>query len=397
MAMEYRISEKLRNMKPSAIREIFKSLTDPSIIPFAAGNPAAESFPAEAIAEISADIFNKQPAVALQYGITEGYPKLREQISGRLHDRFGIDNENNTLIITSGGQQAIELACKTMCDPGDVVLCEDPTFIGALNAFRSNGAVPVGLPLYEDGIDPAALEEACKKHKNAKLLYLIPTFHNPCGTTTSFEKRAAVYEIAKKYGLIIIEDDPYGELRFSGEDIPKIKSLDKDGIVLYCGSMSKVLSAGMRIGFVSGANEIIQKMVVAKQVEDVHSNQFFQMVTSRFISDYSLDEHIGRVRGIYRRKCAMMINALEQYMPDSVSFTRPQGGLFVWLTLPESIDPDKYVKEALSRKAAVVPGGAFSPDNSPSRSFRITYSTPTEEQIINGVRILADVAKELSR
>jgi len=395
--MEYRISKKLRDMKPSAIREIFKSLTDPAIIPFAAGNPNEESFPAKEMGKIAAEIFESSAAKALQYGITEGYPPLREALADRLERKFGIDKSKNTLIVVSGGQQGIELACKALCDPGDKVLCEDPTFIGALNAFRSNGAIPVGVEMDEEGIIPEALEKACDENPDARLLYLIPTFQNPGGTTMSRDRRVKAYEIAKKHGIIILEDNPYGELRFSGENIPTIKSMDTEGIVIYCGSLSKVLSSGMRIGFVSGPAEIIQKMVVAKQVEDVHTNQFFQMVCAGFINEYSLDEHIERIRALYRRKCKIMMDALEQYMPGYVSFTRPDGGLFVWLTLPEGTDLSLFVKKALERKVAVVPGTAFTPvEGAPSRSFRITYATPTDTQIVEGVKILAEVAEELA-
>jgi len=394
--MTYKISSKLENMKPSAIREIFKSLTDPEMIAFAAGNPCEESFPADKLALLSREIFENQSSKALQYGITEGYPRLRQQLISRLEEKFGVDSKENTLLVVSGGQQGLELTCKVMCNPGDVVLCEDPTFIGALNAFRSNGAVPVGVPMEEDGMNVEMLEEACKANPNAKLLYIIPTFHNPAGTTMSLEKRKAVYEIALKYGLVILEDNPYGELRFAGEDIPTIKSMDRENIVVYCGSFSKVLSAGMRVGFVSAPHEIAGKIVVAKQVEDVHTNQFFQMLCAEFIDRYGLDSHIENIRKIYRRKCGIMLDALDTYMPSSVKYTRPDGGLFVWLTLPEELDLGIFVKKAMEKKVAVVPGTAFTPDeNAPSHSFRITYSTPSDNQLTEGVKIISRVISEM--
>ena len=396
--MEYNISEKLKVMKPSAIREIFKSLTDPRIIAFAAGNPAAESFPAKEFGLLAQDIFEKDATKALQYGITEGYPALRKQLENRLAERFGCRKEGNTLLVVSGGQQGIELACKVMCNEGDVVLCENPSFIGALNAFRSNGARLVGVPLEEDGIDIAALEKAVEENPTAKLLYLIPTFHNPAGITTSYEKRQKIYEIAKKHSLIILEDNPYGELRFAGEEIPTIKSLDTDGIVIYCGSFSKVLSAGMRVGFVSAPDAIAQKMVVAKQVEDVHTNQFFQMLCSEFMAQYDMDEHIAKIREIYKRKAGIMLKALEDYMPKSVSYTRPEGGLFLWCTLPAEIELSAFVKKALERFVAVVPGTAFNPDETAgSHSFRLTYATPTDEQIVEGVKILGEIVNEMTQ
>ena len=395
---EYNISDKLKVMKPSAIREIFKSLTDPRIIAFAAGNPAAESFPSKELGLLAQGIFEKDATKALQYGITEGYPALRTQLEDRLAERFGCNKEGNTLLVVSGGQQGIELACKVMCNEGDVVLCEDHSFIGALNAFRSNGARLVGVPLAEDGIDTDALEEAILANPKAKLLYLIPTFHNPAGITTSLEKRKKVYEIAKKHSIVILEDNPYGELRFAGEEIPTIKSMDTDGIVIYCGSFSKVLSAGMRVGFVSAPDAIAQKMVVAKQVEDVHTNQFFQMLCSAFMAEYDMDAHIAKIREIYKRKAGIMLKALDEYMPKCVTYTRPEGGLFLWCTLPEEIELSAFVKRALERFVAVVPGTAFSPDESAvSHSFRLTYATPTDEQIVEGVKILSEIVAEMTQ
>ena len=279
--MQYTFSDKLAALKPSAIREIFKSLADPTIISFAAGNPAAESFPIEALSALSADIFAKSAATALQYGMTEGYPPLREAIAKRQREVFGIgksreagDAYTDSTVVVSGGQQGIELACKALCNEGDVVICENPSFIGALNAFRSCGAKTVGVEMTEDGIDTDDLERVIKTTPNAKMLYLIPTFQNPTGITTSAEKRRRIYEIAKKYSLPILEDNPYGELRFAGEEIPTIKSMDTEGLVIYCSSFSKILSAGMRVGFVVGPEEIVTKMVVAKQSEDVHTNLF---------------------------------------------------------------------------------------------------------------------------
>ena len=277
-----------------------------------------------------------------------------------------------------------------------MVLTEDPSFIGALNAFRSNGAKTVGVEMEDDGINIEKLKLAIKNNPRAKILYLIPTFHNPAGTTMSLEKRRAVYEICRESGLLIVEDNPYGELRFAGEDIPTIKSFDDAGIVVYCGSFSKILSAGMRVGFLSAPEAVFQKIVVAKQVEDVHTNQFFQMLCADFIEKYGLDEHIASVSELYRSKCELMLGELDKNMPECVKYTRPEGGLFVWLTLPESICLNDFVKKALEKKVAVVPGTAFSPEESEiSHSFRITYSTPSREQIVRGVKILADIIKEM--
>lgn len=393
--MEYKFSKKLAELKPSAIREIFKSLSDPTIISFAAGNPSPESFPIDDLARLSNEIFANEAAFALQYGITEGYMPLREAIAARQKARFGdnmVTSADTTLIVT-GGQQGIELACKAFCNEGDAVICENPSFIGALNSFRSNGAKTVGVEMEEDGICLDKLEEALKNTKNAKLLYLIPTFQNPSGTCMSLEKRKAVLALAKKYEIMIIEDNPYGELRFAGEDIPTMKSLDTDGLVIYCSSLSKILSAGMRIGFVIAPNEVASKMVVAKQAEDVHTNLFFQMLCYKYITTCDLDAHIAKINELYRHKCNLMLDCIDKYIPqDKVSFTRPEGGLFIWGTVKNCKDASFVVKKAIEKKVAVVPGTAFNCDtDAPSPSFRLNYSTPSDEQIIEGVKRLGSV------
>ena len=397
--MEYKFSKKLAELKPSAIREIFKSLADPTIISFAAGNPSPESFPVEDLSRLSAEIFAEQASFALQYGITEGYAPLREAIAERQKIRFGetMVRDTDTTLVVTGGQQGLELACKAFCNEGDAIICENPSFIGALNAFRSNGVQTIGVEMENDGISLEKLEETLKNTKNAKLLYLIPTFQNPAGTCMSLEKRMAVLELAKKYGIVILEDNPYGELRFAGEDIPTIKSLDSDGLVIYCSSFSKILSAGMRVGFVIAPNEIASKMVVAKQVEDVHTNLFFQMLCHKFITTCDLDAHIAKINELYRHKCNLMLECIDKYIPaDKVTFTRPEGGLFIWGTVKNCEDASFVVKKAIEKKVAVVPGTAFNCDTeAPSPSFRLNYSTPSDEQIVEGIKRLGEVFAEL--
>lgn len=393
--MNYNFSDKISGLKPSAIREIFKSLTNPEIIAFAAGNPASESFPTEQLAALSADIFKNHSVKALQYGMTEGYTPLRAAVTERMDKKFGIGRDFDETMIVTGGQQGIELTCKVFCNEGDVVVCENPSFIGALNAFRSCGAKTVGVPLENDGINIEKLKETLDKTDNVKMLYLIPTFHNPTGITTSEEKRRAVYEIAREHNIVIFEDNPYGELRFAGEDIPTIKSIDDDGIVIYCSSFSKILSSGMRVGFVNAHTDIIKKMTVAKQSEDVHTNMFFQMICYKFMTECDLNAQIEKIKALYLRKCNLMLDGLEKYMPKDITFTRPQGGLFLWCTLPDRIELMTYVKEALRRNVAVVPGGTFMCDvNETSNSFRLNFSTPSDEQIVQGTEILGKLAQE---
>ncbi len=389
--MEYCFSNKVKDMKPSAIREIFKSLSDPNMISFAAGNPSPLSFPVEKMHAVADEIFKNEASVAFQYGITEGYPRLRQQVAERLRTKFNTGTDDDDVIITTGGQQGIDLCAKVLCNEGDTVICENPSFIGALNAFRSYNTKLVGVDLENDGMNIEALENALKANPNTKLIYVIPTFQNPAGITTSLEKRKAILELAEKYDAIILEDNPYGELRFAGEDIPTIKSLDTKGRVVYCSSFSKVLSAGMRIGFVCGPKEIVQKIVVVKQVNDVHTNQFFQMVASKFIDTYGLDEHISFIRGLYRDKCNLMLSELDKHIGDKAQYTRPEGGLFIWLTVNGG-NGDEIAKKAIEKKVAVVTGSSFNPiQGGFSPSVRLNFSTPSDEQIIEGVKRLASI------
>ena len=394
--MEYKISDKFVNMKPSAIREIFKSLGKPGCISFAAGNPSPESFPVEEIRKIASQILTEEPITALQYGVTEGYPKLRELVSARLKRVYGIGGDDDETIIVSGGQQGIELTCKVMCNEGDVVISENPSFIGALNAFRSLGAKLVGVPLGDDGMDIAALEKALAENPRTKIIYTIPSFQNPAGITSTLENRKAVYALASKYDVVIIEDNPYGDLRFSGEDVPTYKSFDTEGRVVYCGSFSKILSAGIRIGTLTANKALVSKIVVAKQVEDVHTNMFFQMVCAKYMSEYDLEEHIAKIRKLYSHKAGLMISALEKFMPSDVKFTRPDGGIFLWCSLPEGYDLGEFIKRCSEKNVFVVPGTAFLPDESETtRSFRLNYSMPSDEEITRGIKLLADVVAEM--
>ena len=394
--MEYKISNKFVSMKPSAIREIFKSLGKPGCISFAAGNPSPESFPIPQIKEIADDILANDPITALQYGVTEGYAPLRDLVKQRLKRVYNIGTPDDETIIVTGGQQGIELTCKVMCNEGDVVISENPSFIGALNSFRSLGAKLVGVPLKDDGMDIAALENALKSNPKTKLIYTIPSFQNPAGITSTLENRKAVYELARKYDVLIIEDNPYGDLRFAGEDVPTYKSFDTDGRVVYCGSFSKILSAGIRVGTLTANKELVSKIVVAKQVEDVHTNVFFQMVCAKYMSEYDLEGHIEKIRKLYMHKAGLMIAALEKYMPADVKFTRPDGGIFLWCSLPEGYSLDEFVKRCSDKNVFVVPGTAFLPDESEvNRSFRLNYSMPSDEEIDRGIKLLAEVVQQM--
>lgn len=395
--MEYKFSDKVKGLQASAIREILKFTADPEVISFAAGNPAPEAFPKEEIAEISDELLRNDPILALQYSVTEGYTPLRELLKDWLASKNCFHSEFDDLIVTSGGQQANELSCKVLLNEGDTLLCESPSFIGSLNAFRSYNVNLVGVDMDEDGINLEKLENALRTEKNVKILYLIPNFQNPTGRTMSFEKRKAVYELACKYDFIILEDDPYGELRFAGENVPSIKSLDTEGRVIYSSTFSKLISSGFRTGFVSAPAPIIQKMVVCKQVSDVHSNIWAQVICYRFMSTVDREAHFNKLRDIYREKCNLMCSYIENDFSKKIKFTKPEGGLFIWCTLPESCDMNEFCTKAVrDYKIAVVPGNSFSIEaDEVSHSFRLNYSTPTNEQIKKGMEILARMTREM--
>ncbi len=392
--MQYTFSKRVSSLQPSAIREILKFTSDPSVISFAAGSPAPEAFPVKEVAEISAKIFAERPIDALQYSITEGYTPLRDRMKEFMRDRYHSFRDFDELIITSGAQQVMELATKSLCDEGDTIICEDPSFIGSLNAFRSFGVKLRGVPVESDGIDIAQLEEALKEEKKAKFIYVIPNFQNPSGVTMSLEKRKAVYDLAGKYGVLILEDNPYGELRVKGENIPTIKSLDTDGRVIYAGTFSKVLSPGIRVGYAVAPSPVIQKMVVCKQVTDVHTNIFGQMLADEFMANYDFDAHLEKIRGIYRKKMGLMLDLMKQHLPESFTWNEPEGGLFIWCTLPEGADMLGFCKEAVETyRVATVPGTAFLADESaPCSSFRLNFSTPTDQQLIEGMEKLGKAA-----
>lgn len=394
--MEYSFSDRVNSLKPSAIREIFKYAADPEVVSLSAGNPAPDAFPAKEIAEISADLLSRRPVDALQYGLTEGYAPLRDYLKKYMKDKYGIGSENDQLIITSGAQQVMDLAAKSLCNEGDVVICEAPSFIGSLNSFRSYNARLVGVPVESDGINTEILEEKLKTEKNVRFIYVIPNFQNPSGVTMSLEKRKKVYSLAKKYGVMILEDNPYGELRYFGENVPAIKSLDTDGIVMYAGSFSKVISPGMRVGWCVAPNPVIQKMVVCKQGQDVHTNMWSQIVIHEYVTKYDFEEHLTYLRELYRKKARFMMDLLDEHLAPYITYDKIDGGLFIMCKLPDNINMLDFCKEAVKRKVCVVPGNAFLTDeNGECHTFRVNFSTPTDQQLEKGVKILGELIKEL--
>ena len=392
--MDYYFSKRISGLQPSAIREILKATQDPVIIPFAAGNPDAASFPIEEVKKISAEIFETAPVTALQYGVTEGYRPLIERLTKFVKDRYNIGKDFDLLIVTSGAQQVMDLATKALCDLGDTVICECPSFIGSLNCFRSYGCKLAGVPVEADGMNIEKLEEAIKNATNPRFIYTIPNFQNPSGATMSLEKRKAVYDLAKKYGLLILEDNPYGDLRVSGEDIPSIKSFDEDGIVIYAGSFSKLLAPGIRVGYIVAPSPIIAKMTVGKQASDVHTPVFSQMLVDKWMEQNDVEAHIEKIREIYRRKLNLMCDLIDTELGDFVKYVRPEGGLFVWCELPENVNMLEFVTDCIANKVAVVPGSAFMINDEEKNCFRMNFSTPSDEKIVEGMKILGKVKEK---
>ena len=395
--MQFQFSDNVAALQPSAIREILKFTGMPGVISFAAGNPAPEAFPTETVAQISADLLRENPVLAMQYSITEGYPALRTLLKERLAGEKAFYEDKDELIITSGAQQANELTCKVLLNRGDTLLCEAPSFIGSINAFKSYGVNLVGIPLENDGMNMEALEEALRTQPSCKLIYVIPNFQNPTGGVMSLEKRQKLYALACQYNVIILEDNPYGDLRYDGEDVPSIKSMDAENRVVYTGTFSKILAPGFRTGYVSGPKDIISKITVCKQVSDVHSNIWAQAICERFMRTTDLDKHFEGLRSIYRRKRDIMLSEMDKTFSKKVIYNKPEGGLFIWCTLPDDCDMNAFCKKAVEEyKIALVPGNAFLVNESDkTTSFRMNFSTPTDEQLTEGTRILGAMTREV--
>lgn len=393
MDIQSALANRVTGLKASAIREIFKMLGKADVISFAGGIPSPELFPTDRISEILTDIMQNNGKAALVYGVTEGYAPLVEVVTKRLQ-KDGIPHARDSVVITTGAQQAIDLTCKSLVNDGEGIIVEEPSFIGALNSFRSYNAKLFGVGMADDGIDVDKVEQILKK-ENIKLIYTIPTFQNPMGVTQSAAKRRKLLELAEKYDCYIIEDNPYGELRFRGEVVPTIKSMDENGRVIYVGSFSKTLSPGIRVGFVCCHEEIMDRIVVAKQVNDVHTTLMMQMLTYEFMTRYDFDEHIAKSCALHGEKCDIMLSAIEKYFPDCVDYTRPDGGIFLWCTLPQGVDAKPIFEKAVERKVAFVPGSTCMVDlEAPCNAFRLNYSTASNEDIVRGIEILGNLLKE---
>jgi len=398
----HRYAQRTQRMTSSTIREILKVTQHPEIISFAGGMPAPELFPVDEIAEAAEIVLEQWGPQALQYGLTEGYPPLREMIVRHMA-RYGIVVTIDEILITSGSQQALDLIGKVLINPGDRILTENPTYLGALQAFTMYGADYTTVPLDEDGIVVERLEDALRA--GPKFMYLLPNFQNPTGVSISAPHRDAIVRMSDRYGIPIIEDDPYGQLRYEGAHIKPFVVLDSEyrqcgrdggytGNVIYLSTFSKTLAPGLRLGWIVAPKEVILRLVQAKQGTDLHSSTFDQYLAYEVGHGGFIDRHVQRIREVYRQRRDVMLAALERAFPDpscGVRWTRPMGGLFLWVILPEWMDSTDLLKEAIGEKVAFVPGAPFHAAGGGANTMRLNFSNATEAKIAEGIDRLGRV------
>ena len=388
------IAERMQGVNGSAIRELFKLLGDPEIISFGGGNPAKECFPKEDIEKITAELLRDKSDVLLQYGATEGYLPLRKAYIEKILPDLGLTAELENVLALTGSMQGLDLICKVVVNPGDVVLVEEPSFLGALQTFNIAQAKLVPVPLHTDGIHVDELEALVREYRPV-MFYTIPTFQNPTSWVSGIEARKAIARLAAEYDMIVIEDDPYASLRFSGAKLPTIKSFDTSGNVILMSSFSKTISPGMRVALCCGNAELIRKMTIAKQSADTHSPNLNQAIIAEYLNRDLLPEHIVEISKVYAHSASVMIEAMEEYFPDWVEYEKPIGGLFIWCTLPEGWDASELFKKAVARKVAFVPGVSFfTTPGKGNNTFRLNFSAEPEERIRRGIRTLGDLLKE---
>nr|WP_206204626.1 PLP-dependent aminotransferase family protein [Thermococcus sp. MAR1] len=391
-------SEKAKGMKASEIRELLKLVEAGDVISLAGGLPAPETFPVETIKKIAAEVLTHHADKALQYGTTKGFTPLRLALAKWMEKRYGIPTSKVEIMMVAGSQQALDLIGRTFINPGDIVVVEGPTYLAALNAFKYYDPRFVTIPMDDDGmrIDllEEKLEELRKRGEKVKFVYTVSTFQNPAGVTMSLERRKRLIELAKEYDFLIVEDGPYSELRYSGEPIPPIKHFDDEGRVLYLGTFSKILAPGFRLGWIAAHPHFIRKIEIAKQAVDLCANTLAQVIAWKYVEDGHLDEHIPKIIEFYKPRRDAMLEALEEYMPEGVRWTKPDGGMFIWVTLPEGIDTKLMAEKAISRGVAYVPGEAFFANRDVKNTMRLNFTYVPEETIREGVRRLAEVIEE---
>ncbi len=390
-------AKRMENIRASEIRELLKITEMPEVISFAGGLPAPELFPIQEIAKVSARVILEEGQKALQYSTTEGYEPLREKISQRMKKVFNTQVDKDEILIVSGSQQALDFIGKVFIDEGDAIFCESPSYLGALNAFRAYGANFVEVPTDDEGMLPDELDRLMAQTENKKLVYVVPDFQNPSGRTWSLERRKSLIRIAAKYGVVIVEDNPYGELRFEGEIVPTLKSMDENETVINLGTFSKTFCPGMRLGWIAAGKEILSKLVLVKQGADLHTSTISQMELYRYLEEYNLDEHVEQIRKVYKSRRDTMIDAMERELPDYISFTRPSGGLFAWVEMPEEMNSRRLLEMCLEKGVAIVPGGSFFPCSVRENAFRVNYSNMPEDRIMEGIKRLGAAIRELEK
>lgn len=390
-------AERTASMTSSAMRDLMAVTERPEVISLAGGLPDTSTFPADSYAALMGRIAAGQLAKALQYGPTEGLSAARECIR-EVMAAESVAVEPDDVIVTSGGQQALDIVCKVLIDPGDVIVAEGPTYPGAVSAFTSYQAQVEQVPVDDDGMDTQKLRERLddldRRGKRPKLLYLIPNFQNPSGVTLSLERRREVIEIAQERELLILEDNPYGLLRYDGDPLPSLRELDEDELVIYVGTFSKILSPGIRLGWVTAPRPVLEKLNLAKQAADLCSSSLAQHFVAAYVAGGGWPEYISSLRGIYRRRRDVMIESLESELPEGATWTVPKGGLFVWATLPDYIDTTDLLARALRENFAFVPGRAAWVDGSGGSSMRLNFSGADEGEIREGVRRLGAIVGE---
>jgi len=390
-------SDRVGKMRKSEIRELLKVTQDPEIISFAGGLPNPRSFPVKDLEIIVSNVLKTNASASLQYGATHGVDELRKLIMERAC-KEGMKATLDNVIITSGSQQALDAVGKLFLNPGDTALVESPSYLGGINAFRSYEANLTGIPTDKDGIKLDILEETIKKllkeDVSLKFIYTIPTFQNPAGFAMPESRRKKLIDIASEYNLIIVEDDPYGKLRYDIPPVKSIKAFDDEGRVIYMSTFSKILAPGFRLAWVIASEDIIRKIAVCKQALDLCTSTFTQFIASEFMKSGSMDLHIMKICEMYKPKRDIMINSIEKYFPEGCVCNKPKGGMFAWATLPEGIDTETLFLDAIKEKVAYVHGKAFHVDGGGGRSMRLNFSYPTNEQIEEGIKRLGKVIKK---
>ncbi|MEA5056699.1 MAG: PLP-dependent aminotransferase family protein [Anaerotignum propionicum] len=386
-----RFAKRLDLLDSSDIGDLLRLIARPDIISFAGGLPAPELFPVEALKQAGLAVMEEMGTIACQYSSTEGLPQLREKIVERMAVKNNIHATPEQVLITSGSQQGLDFAARVFIDKGDVILVESPSYLGAINAFKACEPTFIEVPTDDGGMVMEELEKVLATTENVKMIYVIPDFQNPTGRTWSLERRTKFMEIVNKYEVPVIEDNPYGELRFENDTMPALKSLDTKGLVVYLGTLSKIMVPGFRLGWVCAEDEILSKFNTMKQGADLQTSTLTQLQANKYMDMNNLDEHVNKIREVYKHRRDVMMKAMKEYFPKEAKFTYPDGGLFTWVELPDYIDTKEMALQCLEKKVAYVPGGSFFPNGGKNNCFRMNYSCMSDEKIIEGVKALAEV------